>query len=65
MPFLKIKMFLVTFDLNIPILRSDVMHMVLINECNSCEISNQMLLNVNVLIFKNKRRTGYDIDIAK
>ena len=65
MPFLKIKMFLVTFGLNIPILRSDVMHMVLTNECNSCEISNQMLLNVNVLIFENKRRTGYDINIAK
>ena len=37
--------------------------MVFINEWKSCEISNQMFYNV--FIFKNKKETGYDKDIAK
>ena len=39
------------------------MEMVFINECKSCEISNQMFFNV--FIFEDKRQTGYDINIAK
>ena len=39
------------------------MQMVFINECKSCEISNQMFCNV--FIFENKKETGYDKDIAK
>ena len=45
-------LFLGTFDLNLPILRCDVMQVVFINECN-------------VFIFRNKRQTDYDINIAK
>ena len=37
---------------------------VLINECKSCEISNQMFFNV-IFHFQKKRQTGYDINIAK
>ena len=49
-----------------PILRSTLMQVVFINEYKSCQIS--ILKNVfqcNVFIFENKRRTGYDINIAK
>ena len=59
-------MFLVTFDFEQSILRSSVMEVVFINEYGSREISNQMFFYViNVLIFGNKWRTGYDINIAK
>ena len=40
--------------LNIPILRNGIMQVVLINECKSCEISNQMLFNVMFPISKTK-----------
>ena len=62
----RLKMFLVTFDFEQSILRSSVMEVVFINEYGSHEISNQMFFYViNVLIFGNKWRTGYDINIAK
>ena len=36
------------------------MQMVFISECISCEISNQMFLNVILSISKRKKWTGYD-----
>ena len=48
-------MFLVTFDCG--------QEIVFINECKSCEISNQMFFNVMFFIFRNKRRTGYDVKL--
>ena len=41
------------------------MQVMFINQCKSCENSNQMFFNVMFFIFGNKRRTGYDINIAK
>ena len=35
------------------------MQVVFINQCKSCEISNQVFCNV--FIFENKKETGYDI----
>ena len=40
--------------LNIRILRSGVMQLVFINECNSCEIINQMFFNVMFSFWKTK-----------
>ena len=40
--------------LNIPILRSGVMQVVFIDECKSCEISNQMFVNVIFSFSKTK-----------
>ena len=48
-----------------PVLRSNIMQVVFIYECTYCGNSNQMLFNVMFFIFKNKRQTGYDINIAK
>ena len=36
------------------------MQVVFINECTSCENSNQLFFNVMFFIFKNKRQTGYN-----
>ena len=47
-------MFLVTFILNTPILRSGAMQVVLINASKSCEIGNQMLFNVMFSFLKPK-----------
>ena len=40
------------------------MQVVSINECKSSEISNQKFFNM-LSFLENKRRTGYDINIAK
>ena len=40
------------------------MQVVFINECQICEISNQMFFNAIFSFFKNKRQTGYNINIA-
>ena len=48
----------------ITILRSGLMKVVLINECKSCEISNQMFFSVNVVIFEKKKKKN-DVVIAK
>ena len=40
--------------LKIPILRSDAMQVVFINECKSCEISNQMFFNAIFPFSKTK-----------
>ena len=40
------------------------MQMVFINECKSCDISN-IIFNVMFSFFGNKRKTGYDTNIAK
>ena len=37
------------------------MQVVFLNECKSCEIMNEIFLNV--FIFENKRQTGYDISV--
>ena len=47
-------MFLVTFDLEMPILRSGVMQKVFINKCKSSESSNQRFFNVMVSFSKIK-----------
>ena len=49
----KLKVFLITFDFEL-ILRSGVMQVVFINECKSCEISNQMFFNVMFSFSKTK-----------
>ena len=41
------------------------MQVVFINECTSCENSNQMFFNVMFFIFKNKKQTVYDTNIDK
>ena len=41
------------------------MQVVLINECKSCEISNEMLFNNFFFISEIKRQTGCGIIIAK
>ena len=38
------------------------MQVVFINTFTFCEVNNEMFL---FLIFENKRRTGYDINVAK
>ena len=38
---------------------------VLINECKSCKISNQMFFNVMFSFSKTKKQTSSDINIAK
>ena len=40
------------------------MQVVFINECKSCEISDQIIFTVLVSFLK-KRQTGYDIIIVK
>ena len=48
-------MFLVTFDFeHIPILRSNAMQVVFVNECKSCEISYQIFFNVMLPFLKIK-----------
>ena len=65
-PFLKIKnVFWLLLILNIPILRSGVTQMLFMNECKSSEISNQVFFNIVFSFCKNKRRTDYEINIAK
>ena len=41
------------------------MRVVFINECKSCEIKKSNIFQCNVFIFKNKRQTGYEINMAK
>ena len=41
------------------------MQVVFINECKSCEISNQIFFNAMFSFSKAKKQTGYDINIAK
>ena len=41
------------------------MQVMSINECKCTEISNQKFFNIWLSFFENKRRTGYDINIAK
>ena len=45
---------LVPFWRNIPILKNPVIQVVFINECKSCEISNQMFFNVMFSFSKTK-----------
>ena len=41
------------------------MHKVFINKCKSCNGGNQIVFKIMLSFWENKRRSGYDINIAK
>ena len=56
-------MFLVTLILDIPLLRSGVMQKLLTKSVNLVKVAIKFF-HCNVFIFKNKRQTSNDINIA-
>ena len=58
-------MFLIAIDFDHTYIKKWCYAGLFLNECKSCEINNQIFFQCNTFVFENKRRTGYDINIAK